>query len=997
MLTILYTIFIAPLEFAMRCVLDAAHGAVGSYGWAVVVMSLVVNTVILPIYNKAEGWQEEERRIKKGFEAREAMIKRVFKGQERFAMLSTMRRQAGYSPMLAFRSSIGFLLQIPFFFAAYHLLSHFEPIRGVAFGWISDLGQPDAMIQAAGLSINVLPLVMTAVNLLSAFVYTAALTRQDKIQLYGLSALFLLLLYDSPAALTFYWTLNNVYSLGKNVVEKSWLPHWRARYGRSFPESLARWSETFLDRVPLPPAAGAGLFLLSFAGAAWLAAWVWRKNAGGVRVDAPQLEAFLLLTLVSAAALVAAVLKWRGRCGALRRASRLRWFASLSLTLSFIFVLAALAAGLDRWYSDLKHPPFLVAAGAAFILLSWLAALLLAAVEAWMGRRIENSNLEHDGQTIWAASALIWALLFALGLPMLVYASDPGSVTGGLVVIFPILALVFGVTLTALFALGGLFPKALKPALGAVMLGLLLAGVAYAFIFVGNYGVIMDGELDNPAALSNGANRWMDAAVGLGIAALVWALYRFVGRARLAKALPTCAAFVLIGVLTSASWLMLQDERRPDVGERPPAQKAERPAYADALYAFSGKGRNVVHVVFDMFTADHFPQLMAEMPEVARAFEGFVWFKDTLSVGSGTSFGLAGATGGNRYSVKAINENNEGRTVASLYAQSYTRAPNFLGDAWNSAVGGWIWAPKAEDWRVKPVAVEPSGALTQDWYEYYYAERLAAQTAAQSESAASLVLSISAFKMAPYSARKAIYRKGAWLMPTRGSIGAFRAFAPLRALEEQSRIAEDQPDTYRYFYFEGTHTGYFFDEAGSPAFEKRRAPTEWQQSHPDVDYSHYLSEKAHLQAFARWLEWLKAQGIYDRTRIIVTSDHGGNDTHALLEVLGHVPSRGQDANGAGYSNPGLRYPLLIAKDFDAKGDWRTDEHRLMTNGDGLDLSLDGLAEIPELYRGDWRNPNRVRWYVSSDDWNFDKPALDAFIYEVRGSMFEKSNWKGLHP
>ena len=67
------------------------------------------------------------------------------------------------------------------------------------------------------------------------------------------------------------------------------------------------------------------------------------------------------------------------------------------------------------------------------------------------------------------------------------------------------------------------------------------------------------------------------------------------------------------------------------------------------------------------------------------------------------------------------------------------------------------------------------------------------------------------------------------------------------------------------------------------------------------------------------------------------------------------------------------------------------------NGDGLDLSLDGLAEIPELYRGDWRNPNRVRWYVSSDDWNFDKPALDAFIYEVRGSMFDKSNWKGLHP
>lgn len=28
-------------------------------------MSLVVNTVILPIYNKAEGWQEEERAVKR--------------------------------------------------------------------------------------------------------------------------------------------------------------------------------------------------------------------------------------------------------------------------------------------------------------------------------------------------------------------------------------------------------------------------------------------------------------------------------------------------------------------------------------------------------------------------------------------------------------------------------------------------------------------------------------------------------------------------------------------------------------------------------------------------------------------------------------------------------------------------------------------------------------------------------------------------------------------
>ena len=35
-----------------------------TWGWAIIVMSLVVNFVILPIYMKAESWQEEERAIR---------------------------------------------------------------------------------------------------------------------------------------------------------------------------------------------------------------------------------------------------------------------------------------------------------------------------------------------------------------------------------------------------------------------------------------------------------------------------------------------------------------------------------------------------------------------------------------------------------------------------------------------------------------------------------------------------------------------------------------------------------------------------------------------------------------------------------------------------------------------------------------------------------------------------------------------------------------------
>ena len=299
MLTVLYTFFIAPLEALMTAVLGAAHDLIGSYGWSVAVMSLVVNTLILPIYNKAESWQEEERRIKKGFEATEAMIKRTFKGQERFAMLTTMRRQHGYSARLALRSSLGFFLQIPFFIAAYHLLSNMPELRGVAFGPITDLGAADGLIKLGGFSINVLPLLMTAVNLLSAFVYTASLSKQDKIQLYGLSALFLVLLYASPAALTLYWTLNNVYSLGKNIVEKSLLPAWRAKHAdRTGSAPDAAEGAASAPSKGFAWVLGTGVLLLLYA--VWDTNGLWKNTIGlGGIPDAGRLEAFLMMLALS--------------------------------------------------------------------------------------------------------------------------------------------------------------------------------------------------------------------------------------------------------------------------------------------------------------------------------------------------------------------------------------------------------------------------------------------------------------------------------------------------------------------------------------------------------------------------------------------------------------------------------------------------------------------------------------------------------------------------
>ena len=71
--------------------------------------------------------QEQERNKQKEMEHWIKHIKKTFKGDERFMMLSTYYREVGYSQLSSIKSSLSLLLQIPFFIAAGLLLT------GIAF------------------------------------------------------------------------------------------------------------------------------------------------------------------------------------------------------------------------------------------------------------------------------------------------------------------------------------------------------------------------------------------------------------------------------------------------------------------------------------------------------------------------------------------------------------------------------------------------------------------------------------------------------------------------------------------------------------------------------------------------------------------------------------------------------------------------------------------------------------------------------------------------
>lgn len=208
---VLYGAFIEPLMQIYALMFSALPVALG-VGGRIVAFGVLLNLLLMPLYAQMELRSRATRALRARVAADVARMRKYFKGRELYFYIRAVHRQHRYRPLSQVLGSADLAVQILVFFTVFHFLSGFEPLRGASFGPLHDLSQPDRLLGG----LNLMPFLMTAINLGSVFLYAQERTR--RMQAIALAALFLVLLYNSPSGLVLYWTTNNLFSLVRNLL-----------------------------------------------------------------------------------------------------------------------------------------------------------------------------------------------------------------------------------------------------------------------------------------------------------------------------------------------------------------------------------------------------------------------------------------------------------------------------------------------------------------------------------------------------------------------------------------------------------------------------------------------------------------------------------------------------------------------------------------------------------------------------------------------------------
>ncbi len=210
-----FGILARPLYYGLEWI----HGSmVANYGWAIVLMTLLIRLVFFPLTHKGQMSMMKMQELNPKVQA----IRTKYKGKLKDAKgrpkaeaqrelndkVMKVYRDAGVNPM---GGCFPILLQMPVFFAFYRLLSTAVELRGAPWiGWIQDLSTPDPYY--------VLPILMGVTGVAMQKMMPAAPDPMQRRMLQMMPIMFTIFALAFPSGLVLYWVTNNLLSMIQQVL-----------------------------------------------------------------------------------------------------------------------------------------------------------------------------------------------------------------------------------------------------------------------------------------------------------------------------------------------------------------------------------------------------------------------------------------------------------------------------------------------------------------------------------------------------------------------------------------------------------------------------------------------------------------------------------------------------------------------------------------------------------------------------------------------------------
>ncbi|MBN9428169.1 MAG: membrane protein insertase YidC [Burkholderiales bacterium] len=181
--------------------LEKLHGMVGNWGWAIVLLTIIIKTLFYPL--QAASYRSMARM--KAVTPRLQQIRERY-GSDRMKMNQAMMELYKTEKINPLGGCLPIVVQIPVFISLYWVLLASVEMRNAPWlGWITDLSAPDPFY--------ILPLVMAATMFIQVRLNP---TPPDPIQakmMMIMPLVFSVMFFFFPAGLVLYWLVNNIYSI----------------------------------------------------------------------------------------------------------------------------------------------------------------------------------------------------------------------------------------------------------------------------------------------------------------------------------------------------------------------------------------------------------------------------------------------------------------------------------------------------------------------------------------------------------------------------------------------------------------------------------------------------------------------------------------------------------------------------------------------------------------------------------------------------------------